>query len=158
MASISYEAIYSDFLGYVMDFSLVKFDTTTTTNMMKEWLHKSLAHPYIRRLFSTITLDDEIGLLNFELNTKVDEEADADFIRLITSKQMVVEWLEPHVKKTSLINQMFAGKEQKMFSQSQHLSEVRNLLKESKEEVRAIIRDRGYIYNPYLEETKNVEV
>ena len=40
MASISYEAIYSDFLGYVMDFSLVKFDTTTTTNMMKEWLHK----------------------------------------------------------------------------------------------------------------------
>lgn len=153
MASITYEAVFSDFLGYVTDYSLIKFDQTTTTGLMTEWLHKALARPYLRRLFSSIVLDDEIQIINFELNTKTDDAADLDFVRLILSKQMVVEWMEPHVSKTSLINQMFAGKEQKMFSQSQHLSEVRNLLKESKEEVRAIIRDRGYIYNPYLEDT-----
>lgn len=153
MASITYEVIFNDFLGNITDYSLVKIDTTTTTALMTEWLHKVLATPYIRRLFSSLLLDDETETIKFELVTSVDDDSDIDFIRLVIAKGMVVEWLEPHVKKTSLINQMFAGKEQKYFSQQQHLSEVKELLKNAKEEVRAIIRDRGYIYNSYLEET-----
>jgi hypothetical protein len=46
--------------------------------------------------------------------------------------------------------QVFGGREQKWFSQSQDLNELQNLLENAESEVRNLIRDRGFIWNSYL--------
>lgn len=151
MTSLSYNEIFSYFLGSVTDYHLAELDTSDAYIMMTEYLRKSLAKSYIRRLFSTVTMDDEIQTLTFEMSIVVDEDGDEEFIKHILSKSMIVEWLEPQVRSHNNTLQAFTSKEAKWFSQSNHLSELRALLEDTKIEVRKSIRDRGYIYNPYLE-------
>lgn len=152
MASVSYDQIFSLFLGNITDYSLARNDNSTTLALMTEWLHKALSRPYLRRLFSSISIDDITSTIEFSLGTAVEDGADSDFVAYVVSKAMVVEWLEPEVKKTSLIKQNFAGKDQKFYSQASHLAEITSMLTNAKAEVRSLICDRGYIYNPYLED------
>ena len=154
MTSLSYDEIFSDFLGSVTDYGLASIDIDDMYGSMTEYLHKTLSLSYIRRLFSSINLDDTIQKINFEVANKVDDDADIDFIKYILSKGMVVEWLKPQVRSKLNIAQMFGGKEQKFYAQSTHLSELRGLLEDTQLELRKAVRDRGYIYNPYLKEGK----
>lgn len=153
MTSLSYEKIFNDFLGNVTDFDFPSLSQSDAYEMMTEYLHKTLSVPYVRRLFSSAQLDDAVLQFNYELEYMVDDGADLDFVRNILSKGMVVEWLKPQVRSKVNISQMFSGKEQKFFSQSAHISELRSLLEDTNLEIRKEIRDRGYIYNSYLEDS-----
>lgn len=150
--TLSYEDIFSDFLGYITDFGFTQEDVQDVYEMMREYINKAMSKPYVRRLFSSSVLEDEIQTFNFEMSNPVEESADADFVREVLAKGMIIEWLQPQVKSKLLTAQMFSGKEVKYYSQSQMLSEMRGLLEDAQLEQRKIIRDRGYIYNPYLEE------
>ena len=154
MASLSYDEIFSDFLGSVTDYELASIDIDDMYGLMTEYLHKTLSLSYVRRLFSSLNLDDTIQEMSFEVVNSVDDAADLDFIKYILSKGMVVEWLKPQVRSKLNIAQFFGGKEQKFYAQSNHLSELRGLLEDTQLEMRKAIRDRGYIYNPYLKEDK----
>lgn len=154
MASLSYDDIFSDFLGSVTDYGLASIDIDDMYGLMTEYLHKALSLSYVRRLFSSVDLDDTIQEITFDVVNSIDENADIDFIKYILSKGMVVEWLKPQVRSKLNIAQFFGGKEQKYYSQSNHLSELRGLLEDVQLELRKAIRDRGYIYNPYLKEDK----
>ena len=46
---------------------------------------------------------------------------------------------------------MFGSKEEKFYSQSQHLSELRGLVNDSRKQQRRMIADRGYAWNSYLD-------
>lgn len=151
MASLSYDEIFSDFLGSVTDYDLASIDIDDMYGLMTEYLHKALSQSYVRRLFASVNFDDVVQNLTFEMDNSVDDAADLDFVKYILSKGMVVEWLKPQVRSKVNIAQFFGGKEQKWFSQAQHLSELRGLLEDTQLEMRKAIRDRGYIYNPYLE-------
>ena len=150
MTSLSYEDIFSDFLGNISDYKIASLEISEAYELMREYLHKSLSQSYVRRLFSSVSVDDEIQFVSFEMEHSVDEEADIDFVRNILSKCMVIEWLNPQVRSRLLTAQMFGGKEQSWFSQASHLTQLRGLLDDVKLEVRKAIRDRGYIYNDYL--------
>ena len=154
MASLSYDEIFSDFLGSVTDYGLASIDLGDMYGLMTEYLHKTLSQSYVRRQFATVELDDTIQVITFSIANPVDEAADIDFIKYILSKGMVVEWLKPQVRNKLNIAQFFGGKEQKFYAQSNHLSELRGLLEDTYLEMRKAIRDRGYIYNPYLKEDK----
>ena len=154
MASLSYDEIFSDFLGSVTDYGLASIDIDDMYGLMTEYLHKTLSLSYVRRLLSSVSLDDTIQEITFEVAYPVDDTADIDFIKYILSKGMVIEWLKPQVRSRLNIAQFFGGKEQKYYSQAQHISELRGLLEDTKLEMRKAIRDRGYIYNPYLKEDK----
>ena len=151
MASLSYDEIFSDFLGSVTDYDLASVNIDDMYGLMTEYLHKTLSQSYVRRLFSSVSFDDVVQNFTFEMNNSVDDAADIDFTKYILSRGMVVEWLKPQVRSKVNIAQFFGGKEQKYYSQSQHLSELRGLLEDTQLEMRKAIRDRGYIYNPYLE-------
>lgn len=153
MTSLSYEEIFSDFLGSVTDYDFTSIDIDNAYGLMTEYLHKTLSQSYIRRLFSSLSMDDIIQTMSFEMKHEVDESTDLDFVRNILSKGMVVEWLKPQVRSKLNLAQFMGGKEQKWFSQAQHLSELRGLLEDTELELRKSIRDRGYIYNSYLEES-----
>ena len=152
MTSLSYEDIFSDFLGNITDPQIASLEQSDAYAIMSEYLHKTLANPYIRRLFSSVSLDDSILNLKFEMEFNTDENADKDFVRIILSKGMLVEWLRPQVESRINLAQFFAGKEQKFFSQSSHISELRGLYTDTQYELRRMITDRGYIYNSYLED------
>lgn len=149
--TLEYDDIFSYFLGNVSDYQIASLNINEAYELMVEYLEKTVAQPYIRRLFSSILLNTEIHTLEFEMNFVVEESADTDFVKSVLAKGMVCEWLRPQVRNRLNNAQMFAGKEQKFYSQSQHLSELRELLEDTDIEVRRLIRDRGYINNPYLE-------
>ena len=112
----------------------------------------ALSKPYLRRLFSSIAYDDAIQQFTYELNYNKDEDADRDFICEAIALGIVVAWLEPKVKTTNLIHQQFtSSKESKWYNQKDHLAEVKALLKSCRYEQQSLIRDRGWIYNSYLD-------
>ena len=65
MASISYEEVFSSFLGNVTDYNLASLSVTDAYEIMSEYLHKTMAEPYVYRLFSTVKLDDETQTIHF---------------------------------------------------------------------------------------------
>lgn len=149
MASIKYDEIYSCFLGKITDYKFASLPADDAYDLMKDWLRSSIAQPYIRRIFSSITLNDDIMMAEFEIVDSVDESADRDYGIEIIARAMAIEWLEPQVKTTTSIAQMFGGKETKWFSEANHLKEIKDLLAGMKAELRKIIRDHGYFYRDY---------
>lgn len=150
MTSLSYESIFNSFLGYVDDVDMLSLDDNDILTMMTEYLHKASAKPTLRNLFSSLVFNDEIQRLDYEMEVATNEEQDKDFTIDILSKAMAVEWLQPQVKSKVNISQFFGEKEQKFYAQSNHISELRSMLEDMQVEIRHLIRDRGYLVNPYL--------
>lgn len=151
MASLSYrDDLYSSFLGKVTDYNFASIAEDDVYELMFGYLKSAISQPYVRRLFSSITMDDEIMEMTFTLKDSIDEVSDKYFIIEVLSRGMVIAWLEPQVKSVTNLSQMFGGKEQKWFSQAQHLAELKDLLATSKSEQRRIICDHGYANNAYV--------
>lgn len=154
MTSIKYEDIFSLFLGEIEDPKLASLKQSQAYELMTEYLHKAIGEPYVRRLFSSLTLNDELLKLDFELKYETADSSDEDFVTKILYKGMLVEWLTPQVRsKLNIAQMMTSNKESKFYSQAQHLSELRGMLEDTKTELRQIISEHGFIYNAYLDES-----
>lgn len=146
----SYDYIYSCFLSKITDYKFVSLPQDDAYELMRGWLRSAVSKPYIRRIFSSLKLDDEILQIQFEVTDSVDESTDFDYAIEIITKGMVIEWLEPQVKSVVNIAQMFGGAEQKFYAQSNHLNELQKLLTDTKVEIRKMIRDHGYFFGGYI--------
>ena len=153
MAIVSYEKIYSQFLSKITDYNLITSNEQDVYEMLRDFLHAATAKPYVAKLFSSFVLDDEIIELSQTLKHVINEaDEDISFVVDVISLGMVAEWLEPQVNSVLNTLQMFSGKEEKFYSQSNHLSELKDLLRQTELKQRKLIRDRGYISNNYLTE------
>jgi hypothetical protein len=150
MSSIVYDDIFSSFLSNIADYKIATQDEDITIEQLNEYLHKAIGTPYIRALFITVNLNDDESVLTYEMKNP-DVNGDDDFMINMLGKAMVYEWVHPQVRKTSLLAQMFSGKEVKWYAQSNHMSELRGIEEDTELEVRRMIRDRGFISNKYLE-------
>lgn len=150
MASISYEEVFGSFLGNVTDYNLASLSVTDAYEIMSEYLHKTMAEPYVYRLFSTVKLDDETQTIHYTLADEYDESVDDEFIVTALGKWMVYEWLHRQVRSITNTAQAFMNKENKFYSQKEHLSELRALQDDSFKEAQRFILNRGYIANSYL--------
>ena len=148
---ISYQDIYSRFLQKIDDCELAQLPQVDVYEMMRGWLHSTLSRPYIRSLFSELEFKDDVLEMSCTLARSVDDSADTEFIIELAAMGMVVEWLEPRVKSTTNIAQMFGGKEQKFYAQSTHMAEIKSMLTDTRVELRKMVRDYGYIHNSYIE-------
>lgn len=154
----SYQDIYSRFLIKVRDYDFAGLPEPSAMEQMLDWLRSALSQPYIFRIFNNtdFSADDEIAELTYTLTDSVNDYQDRNFVEELLAYQMVVEWVQPKVRNTTLLNQMITNsKESKFYSQSAHLSELRGILEDAENKVRSMLRDRGYIYNSYLENVKN---
>ena len=152
MTSINYEDVYAVFLGYIKDNVFLSKKYAVAEAFMKEWLKKAASKPYTRRIFSSLTLSDSTESISFELKCPIDDDTDAFFVKDILALGMVVAWLTPEVRNKVNIAQFFGGKEQKFYSQAAHIEQLQALLDDARLEQRKLIRDRGYLFNPYLSE------
>lgn len=152
MASISYDEIFSNFLGSITDYDLQEnLSISDSEQLMTEYLHKALASHYLSHIFSSKQLDDNIHLFVYDLeNSSGNDSADADYVSAAIAKWMVYEWLHKQVRSVLMTSQMFAGKEETFYSQSQHLSELRALQDDAYTEARRFVMDAGYVSNSYL--------
>ena len=117
---------------------------------MTELLHKAVYSSYVYHLFSSVSMEDSVQLLTFEMKHSVNEEADIQFLITALAKWMKYEWLSPQLNTVVNTAQMFAGKEEKFYSQANHIAELREMTELSYKEARDFVRDRNYIFNSYL--------
>ena len=148
---LSYSTLFSRVLNKINDQKELSLDESDLLEIYTERLHSVVGKPRVRRLFSSISLDDEIQEMTFTLNNSVDEESDKDFVLEILSLGMAIEWLQPQVDSVIHTSVMIGGKEEK-----KRLDNHKNMidrLDSMKKEQNKMIRDYGYMYNSYIKES-----
>ena len=148
---LSYSTLFSRVLNKINDPKELSLDENDLLEIYTERLHSVVGKPRVRRLFSSISLDDEIQEMTFKLNNSVDEESDADFVLEILSLGMAIEWLQPQVDSVIHTSVMIGGKEEKKLLDN-HKNMI-DRLDSIKKEQNKMIRDYGYMYNSYIKES-----
>lgn len=147
----SYNDIFSRFLNKIRDYEFAGLPEPNATEQMREWLQSALSQSYIYRIFDTFSADNEIAEIEYTLKSSVDDYHDKNFVEEILGCQMVYEWISPKVRTTTLLNQMITNsKESKYYAQSNHLEKLQAIEADAYNKVRALLRDKGYEYNPYI--------
>ena len=148
---MTYEEIYSKFYSKQIDPTFFKkYSKEEAYDLMKNWLHSLVGTPYIRKCFSSITLDDNVLELTFELNNTIDDESDNYFVKDIFAQGMVICWEQQQIDKITNMAAVLGGKEEK--SLLNNYKNNMNRLKTLKVNLRKFIRDYGYVYNEYIGE------
>lgn len=148
---LSYSTLFSRVLNKINDPKELSLDESDLLEIYTERLHSVVGKPRVRRLFSSISLDDEIQEMTFTLNNSVDEESDKDFVLEILSLGMAIEWLQPQVDSVIHTSVMIGGKEEKKLLDN-HKNMIERL-DSMKKEQNKMIRDFGYMYNSYIKES-----
>lgn len=145
---LSYEQIFSRVRNKIDDPKELSLSGNILNEIYVERLHSVLGNQRIRRLFSSIKLDDEIQEINYQLYYSSDEDADDDFVIELFTIGMVIEWLQPRVDSIIYNAPMVGGKEEKKIL-DYHKEEIQRL-DALKVELKKKIRDYGYMYNSYV--------
>ena len=146
--TLSYSTLFSRVLNKINDPKELSLDENDLLEIYTERLHSAVGKPRVRRLFSSLSLDDEIQEMTFTLNNSVDEESDKDFVLEILSLGMAIEWLQPQVDSVVHTSVMIGGKEEKKLLDN-HKNMIERLASMKKEQNK-MIRDYGYINNSYI--------
>lgn len=148
---MTYEEIYSQFYSKETDHTFFKkYSKDEAYELMNNWLHSIVGIPYIRKCFSTITLDDEILELTFVLRNSIDEDSDNYFVKDIFAQGMVICWMQQQIDKVTSLATVIGGKEEKTILNNYKNNIAR--LEQLKVQLRKTIRDYGYIKNDYIGE------
>ena len=148
---LSYSTLFSRVLNKINDTKELSLDENDLLEIYTERLHSVVGKPRVRRLFSSLSLDDEIQEMTFTLNNSVDEESDTDFVLEIMSFGMAIEWLQPQVDSVIHTSVMIGLKEDKKLLDN-HKNMI-DRLDSMKKEQNKMIRDYGYMYNSYIKES-----
>jgi len=152
MAEISFDSVFNAFLGKVVDYDFIDIDESYIRNLSYEWIVSIISEPRLRAMLSSLSLNQENQTISFTIAETLGDDYDSFFLTDLLSTGFVIKWLTPQVNSVLNIKQVFGGKEEKYYSQSAHLAELSNLLKESKTEFNKKIRDYGTYYNSYIRE------
>ena len=145
---LPYETIFSRSLSRIDDPKELALDSNDFVDIYTERLHNVLGDARIRRLFSSITLDDEVQEVSFELENSIDESSDIEYVCRLFVLGITIEWLSPRVDSLNYTLMMSGGKEEKMLNNPYKLLQAR--LDNVKKELSKTIRDHGYLYNSYI--------
>lgn len=136
-----YEAIYERFLSKITDFNLAEIDDYSFDKMALGWLNSAVVR--MRKCQSDLSLRD---------NDTQEFEADLSDLEIeLLALGMVDAWVTPMLNSTELTLQFIGGKEEKVYSQSQQLAELRNLKKENSLEMNRLHNYYTYTNNSYFD-------
>ena len=128
----SYVDVYERFLNMTTDFSFVELDDDTLKKMMKDWLCSAIVKT---RTASDLSRDDENESFNNDL-----KDMDIELLAM----GMKLAWLDQRINSTEYVNLFVGGKEEKFYSPSSQLSELRALRADTLREMQQI-----YTYDTY---------
>ena len=136
-----YEVVYKRFLQKIKDFNLAELDDYSFDEMMQSWLNSSIVR--MRKCEHNLALRDD------EAHEFAETLSDLEIELLALG--MVDSWVTPMINSTELTLQFIGGKEEKYFSQSQQLAELRNLKKENSLEMQRLHSYYTYTNNSYFD-------
>ena len=145
---LSYETVFSRAIGRINDPKELSLDISDLNEIYTERLHNVISNPRVRRMFSSISFEDDVQKITFELNNSVDKTADMDFVIGILILGMTIEWLQPQVDSIMHTSVMIGGKEEKKLLDN-HKNMI-DRLDSIKKELHNRICDYGYMYNSYI--------
>ena len=136
-----YEKVYNRFLQKISDFNLAEADDYSFDEMMNGWLNSAVIR--VRKCQHDLSKRDD------ELQEFEEDLSDLEIELLALG--MVDAWVTPMLNSTELTLQFIGGKEEKYYSQSQMLSELRNLKKENSLEMNRLHNYYTYTNNSYFD-------
>ena len=146
--TLPYETVFSRTRGRINDPKELSLNENDLLEIYTERLHNVIGNPRVRRLFSSLLLDDEIQQISFELNNSVDKVSDEDFVVDLIILGMTIEWLQPHIDSILHTSVIIGVKEEKKLLDN-HKNMIERL-DSMKKELHKMIRDYGYMYNSYI--------
>ena len=133
-----YEKVYGRFLNLTKDFNLVELDDHTLNEMLKDWLHSAIVKT---RTSGDLTRDDENEVFNNDLS-----DLDIELVAM----GMRLAWLDQRINSTEYTNLFVGGKEEKFYSPSSQLSELRALRADTLREMQQLYTYDTYVNNDYF--------
>lgn len=132
----SYETVYNHFLSRTTDFNLAELDDNTLNEMLKHWLYTAIVNT---RTSGDLSRDDENEVFNNDLS-----DLDIELLAM----GMTLAWLNQTLNSSELVMQFLGGKEEKFFSQANHMAELRALRADTIREMQQL-----YTYNTYTNDS-----
>ena len=111
-----YDEIYSRFYLRVKDYELSGMKERLVKELLNGYLRSTVSKPMVRRLFSSVVMDDDLEEIEYELRNSLDEDSDKDFVEEVLALGLVSEWASPRYHSTLLTSQLLTNSEQKFFS------------------------------------------
>lgn len=137
----SYETIYNRFVQKITDFNILELDDYSLDNMLDGWLKTAIV--------KTRKCKNDLSLRDDELQEFSEDLLDIEIELLALG--MVDAWVTPMLNSTELTLQFLGGKEEKFYSQSQHLTALHNIKKENSLEMNRLHNYYTYTNNSYFD-------
>ena len=139
----SYDIIYKRFLNKITDFNLQDLDDFTMNDMFKEWMKTAIVNVrtskrgiFLKRDDENEMFDEDLGDLNIEL----------------LAIGMTLAWLDQQLNSTEVTRTFIGGKEEKLFSPSKHLAELRERRNQIVQEMHRLYTYDTYTNNEYFKQ------
>lgn len=147
---MEYNEIYESFLSRVKDPSLLAMSQRDRKSILGDFMRRGLARPEVRKLFSSISRDDDFQEITYSLKTKIgsgDSDSEDAFVQEVIVQAMAIEWMRPQVDNSvTLSPYIVGGKEEKALKNT--LSTNLAQLKRNEVQLKRFIRDHGYYNAP----------
>ena len=137
-----YEEVYSRFYVRISDPGFFQIPQADAYEMMNEWLHSALSEPYIKKLFTSLTINDEIMELSYTMNPSVDPDSDDMFLKEILSDYLVVCWMRRKIDTDINLSFILGGKEEKVLKDAYKTNIAR--VNDLERSIKKTIRDYRY--------------
>lgn len=136
----SYEQVYGRFLNSTTDFNMVDLDDHTLNEMLKDWLHSAIVKT--RTSSDLAARDDENEVFNNDLS-----DLDVELLAM----GMRLAWLDQRINSTEYTNLFVGGKEEKFYSPSSQLAELRALRADTLREMQQLYTYSTYTNNDFFD-------
>lgn len=137
-----YEKIYNRFSQKITDFNLIEVDDYSLDGMLLGWLNSSIVN--VRKRDRNLYLRDD--------DAQEFQEDLSDLEIEMLALGMKLAWIDQYLNSTENVLQFIGGKEEKYYSQANHISELRELRKDTLREMNSLHNYDTYINNSYFDE------
>ena len=137
-----YEKIYNRFSQKITDFNLAEIDDYSLNEMLLGWLNSSIVN--VRKREHNLSLRDD-DIMEFQENLS---DLEIEMLAL----GMKLAWIDQYLNSTENVLQFIGGKEEKYYSQANHISEIRELRKDTLREMNSLHNYDTYANNSYFDE------
>lgn len=134
-----YEKVYDRFLSRITDFHLCDLDDDTLHSMLKSWLSSAIVN--VRTSTDLSARDNEIEVF---ANDLLDRDVE------LLAMGMTMAWLDQYLNSTELTLQFVGGKEEKYYSQANHIAELRAMREDLRLEMKRLHSYGTYTNNSYF--------
>lgn len=136
-----YAKVYGRFLNKMTDFNLSELDDYTTDEMLKGWLCSAIVN---------VRTSSDLSARDDENEAFINDLADNDVELLAMG--MTMAWLDQYLNSTENVLQFIGGKEEKYYSQANHIAELRALREDIRVDMKRLHSYGTYKNNSYFDD------